>query len=133
REHPMRTITLGTDGPVVSALGLGCMRMSMPGRTDTDAEEGVATIHAALDAGITFLNTGDFYGHGHNEMLVGRALRDRRDEAFVSVKFGALLGPPMRMDCRPEAVKNFAEYSLQRLGVDTIDLYQPARLDPDVP
>ena len=101
-----------------------------------DEAESVATIHAALDRGVTLIDTGDFYGMGHNEMLIGRALRDRRDSALLSVKFGGLRGPDsswIGFDARPAAVKNFAAYSLQRLGVDHIDIYRPARLDPAVP
>jgi aryl-alcohol dehydrogenase-like predicted oxidoreductase len=101
-----------------------------------DETESIATIHAALDHGITLLDTGDFYGMGHNEMLIGRALRDRRDKALLSVKFGALRGPDgswLGYDARPAAVKNFLAYSLARLGVDYIDIYRPARLDPNVP
>ena len=129
---------LGGDGPKVSALGLGCMRMTaLRGADPVGSDvEGIATIHAALDGGITLVNTGDFYGNGSNEMLVGKAIRDRRDQAFVSVKFGVLRSPagaPLGFDCRPNAVKNFCSYSLRRLGVDVIDLYQPARVDPNVP
>ena len=129
---------LGRNGPQVSALGLGCMRMTALRGADTGAgdEEGIATIHAALDAGVSLLNTGDFYGMGANEMLVGKAIKARRDQAFVSVKFGALRSPTgaiMGFDCRPQAVKNFCSYSLRRLGLDVIDLYQPARVDPNVP
>jgi aryl-alcohol dehydrogenase-like predicted oxidoreductase len=101
-----------------------------------DEKEGLATIHAALDAGVTLLDTGDFYGMGHNEMLIDRALRDRRDKALVSVKFGVLRSPDggwLMPDARPAAVKNFAAYSLTRLGVDHIDIYRPGRLDPAVP
>jgi len=101
-----------------------------------DERESVATIHAALDHGVTLLDTGDFYGTGHNEMLIGRALRDRRDKALLSVKFGGLRGPDgswIGVDTRPVAVKNFLSYSLTRLGVDHIDIYRPARLDPAVP
>jgi aryl-alcohol dehydrogenase-like predicted oxidoreductase len=127
---------LGVAGPRVSALGLGCMGMSgMYG--PADRLESIATIHAALDAGITLLDTGDFYGMGHNEMLIGEALKGRnRDQALISVKFGALREPSgnwMGYDARPKAVKNFIAYSLQRLGVDHIDIYRPSRLDPDVP
>jgi pyridoxine 4-dehydrogenase len=102
-----------------------------------DRSESIATIHAALDAGITLLDTGDFYGMGHNEMLIREALTARnRDNLQISVKFGALRDPAMSfggIDCRPVAVKNFLAYSLQRLGVETIDIYRPARLDPSVP
>jgi aryl-alcohol dehydrogenase-like predicted oxidoreductase len=107
---------------------------------DTDRAESVATIHAALEAGVTLLDTGDFYAMGHNEMLVGEALRTApaalREQALTSVKFGALRDPEGNWtgyDGRPAAVKNFAAYSLQRLGVDHIDVYRIARLDPDVP
>jgi aryl-alcohol dehydrogenase-like predicted oxidoreductase len=101
-----------------------------------DERESIATIHAALDAGITLLDTGDFYGMGHNELLIGRALKDRRGKALLSVKFGALRGPDaswLGFDARPAAVKNFLSYSLTRLGVDHIDIYRPSRLDPAVP
>jgi aryl-alcohol dehydrogenase-like predicted oxidoreductase len=101
-----------------------------------DEDESIATIHAALDAGVTLFDTGDFYGNGHNELLVGRALRDRRDKALLSVKFGALRDPKgafIGIDTRPVAVKNFLSHSLTRLGVDHIDIYRPARLDPAVP
>jgi aryl-alcohol dehydrogenase-like predicted oxidoreductase len=101
-----------------------------------DDKESIATIHAALDEGVTLLDTGDFYGSGHNEMLIGRALKERRDKALLSVKFGALRTPEggwTGADGRPAAVKNFAAYSLNRLGVDHIDIYRLARLDPQVP
>lgn len=101
-----------------------------------DEGESAATIHEALDRGVNLLDTGDFYGMGHNEMLIGRVLKDRRGEALVSVKFGALRGPDgawLGFDGRPAAVRNFAAYSLTRLGVDRIDIYRPARLDPAVP
>jgi aryl-alcohol dehydrogenase-like predicted oxidoreductase len=134
-----RTRTLGTTGPQVSALGLGCMGMSAL-YGDADRAESTATVHAALEAGVTLLDTGDFYGMGHNEMLIGEALRTapaaRREQALLSVKFGALRDPDggwSGYDGRPAAVKNFAAYSLQRLGVDHIDVYRIARLDPDVP
>lgn len=127
---------LGSTGPQVSALGLGCMGMS-DFYGPADRAESLATIHAALDAGVTLLDTGDFYGMGHNEMLLGEALRGRdRDRAVISVKFGALRDPARGWagyDGRPEAVKNFAAYSLGRLGVEHIDVYRLARLDPDVP
>jgi aryl-alcohol dehydrogenase-like predicted oxidoreductase len=102
----------------------------------SDERESIATIHAALDAGITLLDTGDYYGAGHNELLIGRALRDRRNKALLSVKFGALRGPDrswLGMDARPAAIKNFLGYSLVRLGVDHLDIYRPGRLDPTVP
>ncbi|MEU9097136.1 aldo/keto reductase [Streptomyces sp. NPDC048361] len=135
----MRTRTLGTTGPRVSALGLGCMGMSAL-YGEADRGESIATIHAALDAGVTLLDTGDFYAMGHNEMLIGEALRSApvaaREQALTSVKFGALRDPDggwSGYDGRPAAVKNFAAYSLQRLGVDHIDIYRIARIDPDVP
>ncbi|MDQ0601879.1 aryl-alcohol dehydrogenase-like predicted oxidoreductase [Streptomyces canus] len=131
--------TLGTTGPQVSALGLGCMGMS-GAYGESDRAESIATVHAALEAGVTLLDTGDFYGMGHNELLIAEALRTApaalRENALTSVKFGALRGPDDSwngFDGRPAAVKNFAAYSLQRLGVDHIDVYRPARLDPDVP
>jgi aryl-alcohol dehydrogenase-like predicted oxidoreductase len=103
---------------------------------DADESESIATIQAALDRGVTLLDTGDFYGMGHNEMLIGRALRGRRDQALLSVKFGALRtadGGWLGFDARPAAVKNFLAYSLRRLGVEHIDIYRPSRLDPAVP
>ena len=132
----MQQRQLGTSGPMVSAIGLGCMGMSgMYG--PADRAESIATIHAALDAGITLLDTGDFYGMGHNEMLLGEALRGvPRDRFLVSVKFGALrdaAGGWSGYDARPAAVKNFLAYTLQRLRLDHIDIYRPARLDPNVP
>jgi aryl-alcohol dehydrogenase-like predicted oxidoreductase len=130
-----RVRQLGRTGPAVFPLGLGCMGMSgMYGPTDEG--EGIATIHEALERGITLLDTGDFYGAGHNEMLIGRALRGRRHQALLSVKFGALRGPDaswLGVDGRPAAVKNFLAYSLVRLGVDHVDVYRLARLDPAVP
>src|SRR5450432_3790415 len=127
---------LGSSGPVVSCIGLGCMGMS-DFYGPADEAESISTIHAALDAGITLLDTGDFYGIGHNELLIRDALQDRsRDNLQISVKFGALRDPARGftgVDCRPVAVKNFLSYSLQRLGVDHIDIYRPARLDPAVP
>ncbi|MFE0100093.1 aldo/keto reductase [Streptomyces sp. NPDC059009] len=135
----MRTLPLGTTGPQSSALGLGCMGMSAL-YGDADRAESIATVHAALEAGVTLLDTGDFYAMGHNEMLIGEALRTapaaRREQALTSVKFGALRDPDggwSGYDGRPAAVKNFAAYSLQRLGVDHIDVYRIARVDPDVP
>lgn len=126
---------LGNSGPAVSAIGLGCMGMS-DFYGPSDRTESIATIHAALDNGITLLDTGDFYGMGQNELLIGEALRGRRDTAVVSVKFGAQRGPDgswLGYDARPQAVKTAAAYSLQRLGLDYIDIYRPARLDPGVP
>jgi aryl-alcohol dehydrogenase-like predicted oxidoreductase len=126
---------LGAIGPSVFPLALGCMGMSgMYGY----AEEGesIATIHEAVDRGIDLLDTGDFYGMGHNEMLIGRALKGRRDKVLLSVKFGALRAPNgawLGYDARPSAVRNFLAYSLARLGVDYIDIYRPARLDSNVP
>jgi aryl-alcohol dehydrogenase-like predicted oxidoreductase len=132
----MQTYSLGKTGPEVSTLGLGCMGMSgMYG--PSDRAESIATIHAALDVGINLLDTGDFYGMGHNEMLIGEALKGRnRDDAIISVKFGALRDPAggwSGYDSRPAAIKNFLAYTLKRLDVDYIDIYRPARLDPNVP
>jgi aryl-alcohol dehydrogenase-like predicted oxidoreductase len=132
----IKKITLGKNGPLVSKLGLGCMRMSSVwGSAVKDEAESIATIQAALDSGINFLNTGDFYGSGHNELLVGKAIKGRRDDAFISVKFGGLVygGRFIGLDLRPQSIKNFIDYSLVRLGIETIDLYQPCRLDNSVP
>lgn len=129
-------ITLGQNGPLVSKLGLGCMRMSSVwGGPVNDEAESIATIQMALNNGINFLNTGDFYGAGHNELLVGKAVKGRRDDAFISVKFGAIFhnGQWLGLDLRPMAIKNFINYSLVRLGIETIDLYQPCRMDNSVP
>ena len=131
----MQTRRLGRDGPLVSALGLGCMGMS-DFYGPADEGESVATIHAAIDAGITLLDTGDFYGAGHNEMLIARALEGRREQVFLQVKFGALRDPTggfIGFDTRPAAIKNFLAYTLKRLKTDYVDLYQPARVDPQVP
>lgn len=132
----MQMRRLGTTGPEVSAIGLGAMGMSdMYG--PSDRAESLATIHAAIEAGVTLIDTGDFYGMGHNEMLIGEALRDhRRDEVVLSVKFGAQRGPDrswIGYDASPAATKTALAYTLQRLGVDHIDVYRPARLDPRVP
>ncbi|HEY3814990.1 MAG TPA: aldo/keto reductase [Caulobacteraceae bacterium] len=132
----MKRRRLGATGPEVSALGLGCMGMSdLYGPADRD--EGIATIHAALDDGVTLLDTGDFYGMGHNELLIHEALKGRdRDKVVISVKFGAQRaydGTWLGYDARPEAVKTAVAYSLRRLGTDHIDIYRPARLDPKVP
>ena len=135
----MSTLTkrpLGKNGPLVSEIGLGCMRMSpVWGSPPRDENESIATIQEALDSGINFLNTGDFYGSGHNELLVGKAIKGRRDDAFISVKFGAIIigGSFHGLDLRPVSIKNFINYSLVRLDVETIDLYQPCRLDNSVP
>jgi aryl-alcohol dehydrogenase-like predicted oxidoreductase len=127
---------LGKSGPTVSAIGLGCMGMS-DFYGPADRGESISTIHAALDAGITLLDTGDFYGMGHNEMLIREALASRsRGKVQISVKFGALRDPEKKFlgyDSRPAAAWNFVSYSLQRLGVEAIDIYRPARLDPAVP
>ncbi len=132
----MEMCPLGRSGPEVSRLGLGLMGMSGIYGPADDAES-IATIHAALDAGITLLDTADFYGMGHNEMLLRDALKGRaRESAFVQVKFGAHRDPKgafLGHDARPAAVKTWLAYSLQRLGTDYVDLYQPARLDPAVP
>ena len=127
---------LGTTGPTVGALGLGCMGMS-DFYGPADEAESIATIHAALDAGITLLDTGDFYGMGHNELLIREALRGRRREDVVlSVKFGAQRDPAgafLGFDARPASVKTALAYTLRRLGTDYVDIYRPARVDPSVP
>jgi aryl-alcohol dehydrogenase-like predicted oxidoreductase len=131
----MKTRQLGKNGPLVSEVGLGCMGMS-DFYGPADEAESLATLDAAIDAGITLLDTGDFYGVGHNEMLVGRAIRGRRDKVRIVVKFGAMRDPSggfIGYDARPAAVKNFLAYTLKRLGTDYLDVYQPARLDPKVP
>jgi aryl-alcohol dehydrogenase-like predicted oxidoreductase len=126
---------LGASGPEVFPIALGCMGLSgMYGKSDE--AESLATIHAATDAGVNLIDTGDFYGMGHNEMLVGRALQLERDQVLISVKFGAQRGPDgswLGYDARPVAVKTALAYSLKRLGTDYIDIYRPARLDPKVP
>jgi aryl-alcohol dehydrogenase-like predicted oxidoreductase len=131
----VKTTQLGHNGPVVSVVGLGCMAMSdMYG--PADEAESIATIQAAIDSGINLLDTGDFYGMGHNEMLIRRAIEGHRKDVFIAVKFGALRGPDGAFsgyDLRPEAVKNFVAYSLRRLGTDYIDLYQPSRVDTRTP
>ena len=126
---------LGAKGPEVFPIALGCMGMSgIYG--DSDENESIVTIHAALDRGINLIDTGDFYGMGHNEMLVGRALKGQRDKVLLSVKFGALRAPDgswLGYDARPAAVKTALAYTLKRLGTDHIDVYRPARVDPNVP
>ena len=132
----MRLIPLGKNGPLVSELGLGCMGMS-GGYGPADDKESVATIHAALEAGITYLDTADVYGMGQNEMLLREALKGgRRERAFIGVKFGAQRGPDgkwLAVNTHPDAVKTYLAYTLRRLGTDYVDLYQPARVDPKVP
>ncbi len=131
----VRKVSLGKTGPSVFPLALGCMGMSgMYGESSED--ESIATIRAAIERGVTLLDTGDFYGMGHNEMLIGRAIAGLRDKVQLSVKFGALRGPDgswLGNDTRPAAVATFCAYSLKRLGVEAIDVYRPARLDPAVP
>ena len=126
---------LGKMGPEVFPIALGCMGMSgMYGQADE--AESLATIHAAIDAGVNLIDTGDFYGMGHNEMLIAKALRFQREQVLLSVKFGAQRSPSgawLGFDARPATVQTSLAYSLQRLGVDYIDIYRPARLDPQVP
>src|SRR5580704_1589954 len=133
----MQKVRLGRNGPEVSVLGLGCMGMSPGIYGPSDETESVATLRAAVEAGVTLIDTGDFYGMGHNEMLIRRALDGvPRERLVYSVKFGALRAPDGGWggnDTRPAAVKNFLAYTLQRLGTDYVDIYRPARLDPAVP
>jgi aryl-alcohol dehydrogenase-like predicted oxidoreductase len=133
----MQTTTLGRDGPAVSVLGLGCMGMSPGIYGPTDDAESIATIRTAIEAGVTLIDTGDFYGMGHNEMLIRRALKEgAREQVCLSVKFGALRDPSGGWggnDGRPQAVKNFLAYTLRRLGTDYVDIYRLARIDPAVP
>ena len=132
----MQRRKLGASAPEVGAIGLGCMGMS-DFYGPADEAESVATIHAALEAGITLLDTGDFYGMGHNELILREALKGgKRKQAFIQVKFGAQRGPDagfLGFDARPAAVKTALAYTLKRLNTDYIDLYMPARLDPQVP
>jgi aryl-alcohol dehydrogenase-like predicted oxidoreductase len=135
-EHTMQTRQLGRTGPYTSQLGLGLMGMSdLYG--PADRAESLATIAAAVDAGVSLLDTGDFYGMGHNELLLGEALRSvPREQVQVSVKFGAVRDPDggfIGYDARPQSVANFAAYSLRRLGTDYIDIYRPSRVDPATP
>jgi aryl-alcohol dehydrogenase-like predicted oxidoreductase len=132
----MQTRRLSPNGPITSAVALGCMGMSdLYGPADED--ESVATIRAALDAGITMLDTGDFYGMGHNELLIARALEDRnRDDVLLSVKFGAQRGPDgswLNFDLSPNAIKTSLAYTLRRLNTDHVDIYRPARIFPGMP
>ncbi|MEA4916389.1 aldo/keto reductase [Proteiniphilum sp.] len=127
----MKTINCRTKNNIaISRLGLGAMRMA-------DIQQGIDTIHAALDSGITYLNTGDFYGHGESEMLIREALKTRRrEDVFISVKFGGMLTPEGRfygIDVRPQSIQNYLAYTLKRLGTDYVDLYQPARINPYIP
>jgi len=127
---------LGADGPAVFPLALGCAAMSGTYGQKRDDAESLATIDEALEHGVTMIDTADFYGSGHNEMLIGRAIKGRRDKVILSAKFGGLRSPDGELcglDTRPVAIKNFIAYTLQRLGVDHIDIYRPARLDPAVP
>jgi aryl-alcohol dehydrogenase-like predicted oxidoreductase len=132
----MTTRWLGSSGLEVSALGLGCMGMS-DFYGPADEAESIATIHAALDAGITLLDTGDYYAAGHNELLLREALRGRpREQAVVSVKFGLMRAPDGSIvgnDLRTQAVKNFLAFTLRRLGTDYVDIYRPGRVSPDLP
>lgn len=132
----MEQLPLGQSGPAVSAIGLGCMGMS-DFYGPAERSESLATIAMAIERGISLIDTGDFYGMGHNEMLIGEALKvHRREDVTISVKFGALRDPNggwSGYDARPEAIANFVAYSLKRLGTDHIDIYRPARLDPNVP
>ncbi|NUM80460.1 aldo/keto reductase [bacterium] len=126
------------NGQPVSPFGLGLMGMSdfYGSKATRDDRESIATIEMAMERGITFFNAGDFYGMGHNESLLAQAVKNKRDRAFISVKFGVLRGPNgefLGLDTRPAAIKNFISYSLQRLGTDYIDLYQPGRIDPSLP
>ncbi|MBF6172793.1 aldo/keto reductase [Nocardia blacklockiae] len=131
------TVRLGATGPVTGRIGLGAMGMSAGAYGAVDEADARATIHAALDSGARLIDTGDFYGMGHNEALIGRVLADRpREDYLLSVKFGALRGPDggfLGIDTRPAAIRTFLTYSLQRLGVEYVDIYRPARLDPNVP
>jgi aryl-alcohol dehydrogenase-like predicted oxidoreductase len=131
---------LGAQGPLVSAIGLGCMSMSGT-YGPADDKESIATIERALEAGVNFLDTADFYGVGHNEELIARAIRGKREQAFLSVKFGAQRAPGKKggqpgfgpVNAHPDFLRNAILYSLQRLKTDYIDLYTPARVDPKVP
>jgi aryl-alcohol dehydrogenase-like predicted oxidoreductase len=130
------TTQLGRTGPSVFPLALGCMSLGTGAYGRSDDAESIATIHAAIDGGVSLLDTGDFYGMGKNEMLIGRAIQDRRDKVLLSVKFGGLRGPDgafLGFDARPVALKAFLAHSISRLGVDYIDVYRPGRLDPAVP
>ena len=136
--QPIPTTQPGPNGPVVSRTGLGAMGISdLYG--DAGRTESIATLHAALDAGVTLIDTGDFYGSGHNEMLICEALEShRREDVALSVKFGSRRTPdggfqPIGYDVSAAAVKDRLGYSMRRLGTDYIDIYRPARLNPDIP
>lgn len=126
----MKYLNKESHGIALSRIGLGAMRMA-------DIQQGIDTIHAALDSGITYLNTGDFYGHGESELIIREALKTRkREDIFISVKFGGMLTPDDRfygIDVRPQNVQNYLAYTLKRLGTDYVDLYQPARINPHIP
>lgn len=126
----MKYLNKETNGITLSRIGLGAMRMA-------DVQQGVDTIHAALDSGITYLNTGDFYGHGESELVIREALKTReRGDIFIAVKFGGMLTSDDRfygIDVRPQNVQNYLAYTLKRLGTDYVDLYQPARINPHIP
>jgi aryl-alcohol dehydrogenase-like predicted oxidoreductase len=129
----MKQRTLGRHGLTVSALGMGCMGLSQ-GYGAADDTESITTLHRAIEAGITFLDTAMSYGTGHNERLLGRALAGRREEVTLATKFGIVRGPDgVQLDARPEHVRRYCDASLARLGVDTIDLYYLHRIDPQVP
>ena len=129
----MKTRKLGNNGPEVSSIAIGSRAVS---EVEGAKEQTIKTLQTAIDRGVNFINTADFYGMGLNELHIGEAIKGRREQVFLSVKTGSLRDPKGRfigLDCRPEAIKNFCAYSLTRLGVDVIDLYQPARVDPNVP
>lgn len=127
----LKDLSTKTNCFALSRIGTGTMRMA------ANQQAGVETIHAALDAGVNFLNTADFYGHGISEMIIREALKSRkREDVFISVKFGGLISPDGKfygIDSRPEHVKSFLAYTLKRLGTDYVDLYQPAHIDPQIP